>query len=88
MKGTASTLNQENRYELRNRTDFIIQSVNLVHYGLESLSYLGPKSWETVPLDLKQTKSLSEFKAKIKKWNPKTRPCRYCKRHLQNIGFI
>ena len=79
MKGTASTLNYENRYELRNRTAFTIQSVNPVRYGIESLSYLGRKCWETMPLDLKQIKSLSEFKAEIKKRNPKNRPCRHCK---------
>ena len=28
---------------------------------------------------LKQIKSLSEFKAEIKKRNPKNRPCRHCK---------
>ena len=57
---------KKNRYELRNRTNFTIQSINPVHYGLENLSYLGPKYRETMPLDLKQTKSLSEFKAEIK----------------------
>ena len=61
MKGTAPglvremlSLNSENRYELRNLTDFTIQAVNNVRYGPETLTYLGPKSWETVPLNLKQ----------------------------------
>ena len=65
MKGTALTLNVENRYEVRNSTDFTIRAVNSVRYGLESLTNLGPKSWEALPLDLNQIKSLSEIKAKI-----------------------
>ena len=54
-------LNGENRYKLRNCTDFIIRFVNSVRNGLESLSYLKPKSKETLTLDLQQTKSLSGF---------------------------
>ena len=60
-----------NRYELWNRTDFTIRAVSTVCYGRESLTYSGPKSRETLPSDLKQTKLLSEFKAKFKKRNPK-----------------
>ena len=73
---------------MRNRTDFTIQTVDVVRNGLESLSYLEPKSWETLPLDLKKTKFLIEFKAKIKRQNPHYFPCRLCKTYLQNIGLF
>ena len=43
MKGTTSTLNYVNRHELLNRASFTIGAVKPVRYGLESLSYLGPK---------------------------------------------
>ena len=66
MKGTASTLNYENRYELRNRTAFTIQSVNPVRYGLESLSYLGRKCWETMPLDLSKLNRCQNLKLKLR----------------------
>ena len=76
MKGTAPTLvremfalNEENRYKLRNRADFTILTVNSVRYGRESLSYLRSEIWEMSLLDLKRTKSLSKFHAKIKKWS-------------------
>ena len=88
MKGTASTLNEENRYELQNHAAVTIQSVNPVRYGQESLSYLGPKCWETLLLDLKKTKSLSKFKAEIKKRNPKNRLCRHCKTYLQYWFYL
>ena len=59
-------LNRQNRYELRNNVDFTLPLVKSIHKGLESLSYLGPKIWEIFPFEIKQTKSLLEFKAKIK----------------------
>ena len=43
-----------------------------VHKGLESLSYLGPKIWELLPLEIKETETFSQFKAKTKCGIPKT----------------
>ena len=73
---------------LRNNPYFAVPIVKSVHKGLESLSYLGPKIWELLPLEIKETETFSQFKAKIKKWNPKNCPCRLCKIYLQNVGFI
>ena len=74
MKGTAPTLvikmlllKEGNRYEMRNCTDFTFGTVCSPRNGLESLSYLESEIWETLSLDLKQSKSLSEFKSKINK---------------------
>ena len=36
-----------------------------VHNGLESLRYLGPKIWELLPIEIKQTEPFLEFKTKI-----------------------
>ena len=64
--------NRPRRYELRNNLGFAVPIVKSVHKGLESLSCLGPKIWKLSPLEIKQTETFSQFKAKIKKWNPKT----------------
>ena len=80
--------NRQRRYELRNNPDFAVPIVKSVHKGLESLSYLGPKIWELLPLEIKETETFSQFKTKIKKWNPQNCPCRLCKIYLQNAGFI
>ena len=42
--------NRQHRYEFRNNPDFPVPMVKSVHKGLESLSYLGPKIWELLPL--------------------------------------
>ena len=45
--------NRQRRYELRNNPDFAVPIVKSVHKGLESLSYLGPKIWELLPVEIK-----------------------------------
>ena len=43
-----------------------------VQKGLESLRYLDPNFWKLVPLEIKETETLLQFKAKTKKGIPKT----------------
>ena len=59
-----------------------------MYNGTESLSFLGPKIWELVSEDAKQSVSLEVFKNKIKKWVPSKCPCRLFRVYLQKIGFI
>ena len=63
-------------YFLREHKDFIIRKVNTVKYGLSSLTYIGLKLWNKLPLEVREIKSLSEFKTKIKTWKSKTCDCR------------
>ena len=67
---------------------FTSRQVHSVYHGTESLSFLGPKIWDLVPLEIKQSETLEIFKHKIKKWIPLQCPCRLCRTYLQNIGFI
>ena len=80
--------NRQRRYELSSNPDFAVPVVKSVYKGLEILSYLGPKIWELLPVEIKETKTFSQFKAKIKKWHPENRPCRIFKMYLHNVGFI
>ena len=75
-------------YNLRANSNFYTRPAHSVYNGTESLSFLGPKIWELVPEDAKQSVSLEVFKNKIKKWVPSRCPCRLCRVYLQNIGFI
>ena len=75
-------------YNLRTKPNFSSRQVHSVHHGTESLSFLGPKIWELVPEDTKQSESLKIFKNNIKKWVPSRCPCRLCHIYLQNIGFL
>ena len=77
-----------NAYNLRSTYEFKPENVNMVHYGTEYLSFLDPKIWELVALEIKSFHFLEEFKKKIKSWVPENLPCRLCKTYLHHIGFI
>ena len=75
-------------YNLRRSNTFKRCQVHSVYHGTESLSFLGPKIWDLVPLELKQLESLEVFKLKIKKWIPFECPCRFCRTYMQQVGFL
>ena len=77
-----------NPYNLRNKNPFKSDNVHTVFNGTETLSYRGPKTWALVPDNIKQSKSLIEFKTKIRLWKPEGCMCRLCKVYIQNLGFI
>ena len=76
------------RYDLRSAK--VLKTINpkSVHYGTESLSFLAPKLWKIVPVNIKQSNSLQVFKSKIKNWIPSECSCRLCKAYIAGVGFI
>ena len=81
-------LKQPSNYNLKNQSEFIVRPVKTVHYGLNSLAYLGPRIWELLPNNLKRLESVEAFKSKIKGWIPENCPCRICKPCIYQVGFI
>ena len=75
-------------YKLRNENPFEPTNVSTVFHGTETLSYRGPKTWALVPNGIKLSKTLIEFKAKIKHWEPIGCTCRLCNIYIFNLGFI
>ena len=57
-----------NTYNLRNKPSWQRNNVRTVKYGTETIRNMGPKTWELVPNDIRESTSLTEFKVKIKKW--------------------
>ena len=72
---------------LRNDT-FEKRKVHSVYHGTESLLFLGPKIWDLVPVELKQSETLHSFKLKIKNWVLFECPYRICKTYIQQVGFL
>ena len=58
---------KQRRYELRNNQDFAVPIMKSVHKGLESLSYLGPKIWKSLPLEIKKQRFFHNSKLTLKK---------------------
>ena len=77
-----------NNYELRSQTDFKIENIKTVSYGSENISYRGPKIWELIPQDTKNSKNLLEFKRKVKHWIPSGYDGRLCNVYIHQVGFI
>ena len=59
-----------------------------VHHGTETLRDLGPKIWNIIPSDIKDSPSLAIFKTRIKGWIPANCPCRLCRVYVADIGFL
>ena len=80
---------QNPSYNLRSTCNqFRRENIKTVHYGLQSVRYLGPKIWKFVPNGIKYSNSLSKFKKLINSWKPKTCLCRLCKTYSAQVGFI
>ena len=77
---------QISEHDLRNKRCWGIPKVRAVGYGTETITYRGPKTWELLPTEIKEAKSLLEFK--IKGWKPQGCTCRLCKIYIHNLGFL
>jgi len=67
---------------------FKTRNINTERYGIDTLSFLGPKIWNNIPDNIKVSRSLDEFKSKIKNHIPINCPCRLCKTYINGVGFI
>ena len=52
----------ENHYNLPNYNGFRLPFARTVYHGNESIAYLGPKTWDIVPIEPKMPSSLTVFK--------------------------
>ena len=68
-------LGPQGQYNLRSWSDFTLPIVRTVNYGIESIRYLGPKIWESIPANIKEVDTIKCSKSGIKKWKPESCPC-------------
>ena len=66
----ALPVRQQSQYNMRNYSYFAMRCAKTVNHGLESLSYLGSKLWDSIPSHMKEIDSINEFKYVIKTWKP------------------
>ena len=75
-------------HDLRNRRYWAQNNIRTVRHGTETISFIGPKTWDIVPQYIKDSQSLIEFKSKIKQWKPTECSCRLCKIFVPELGFL
>ena len=66
----AFPVRQQSQYNMRNYSYFAMPRAKTVNHGLESLSYIGAKLWDSIPSHMKEIDSINEFKHVIKTWKP------------------
>ena len=76
------------KHNLRNKRSWETNNARTVKYGTETMRYMGPKTWVLVPTEIKESKSLLEFKQRINRWKPKDCTCRLCKTYICGLGFL
>ena len=79
----------ESLYGLRSNgpQKLCIPNINSVRFGKGSIRYFGPVIWNSIPAKIRNAKTLSSFKKKIRKWKPSNCQCRLCVDFLGEIDF-
>ena len=81
--------NQRNiNYDFLSQTDFELRAIYTTTYNLQSLKYFVPKIWNIVPIDIRNSVSLSGFATKIKSWKPVTCPCNLCRTFVGQVRYV
>ena len=84
----AFPVRQQSQYNMTNYSYFAMPRVKTVNDGLESLSYIGSKLWDSLTSHMKEIDTINEFKHVVKTWKPDLCSCRLCKIYLQNIEYL
>lgn len=59
-------LQTQNQYNLRIQNDFRAPLIRSVSHGSDSISFIGPNIWNSLPSDLKRLEFLNIFKKQIR----------------------
>ena len=76
------------KYSLRTQSDFLRKFVNIGKSGLNSIGFFALKVWQMVPVEMKNLRSLKDFKNKIRRWEPDGCDCKLCKEFVSNLGYV
>ena len=67
---------KNNHYKLRTENHLQLPMAKTTTYGKENIRYRGCLLWSTLPKEIKDSNTLSEFKQKIKLWDGSSCVCR------------
>ena len=73
-------------YNLRHISHFFIDPIHSVYNGTESASYLRPKIWEQIPVEIKNKDSLDVLRKKLKNGNLLSVHVEFVR--LTNLSFV
>ena len=59
---------QDSGYTMRDNHRMVLPDFNTISYGKNSFSYMGAKVWNSIPVAIKNSVSLSTFKSALTGW--------------------
>ena len=74
--------------QLRKQTNFLIAYVHSLFSCTDSIKFLKPKVWKSLPHEIKQLKNFEEIKKSIKQWKPTSCLCCLSKTYIPTLCFI
>ena len=75
-------------YALKNELKIKSKKIHSVTYGIETVSFVGARVWNSLPSDFKKWKSLELFKSEIKIRILENCPCKLWRPYLQRVGYV
>ena len=74
--------------ELFEQRNFTTGPISNVNNGPKNLRYLGPKVWNTIPPDIRNSGNMEEFTRKIKCFAPTNCSCKLYLHHIHHVGYV
>ncbi len=78
---------RESPYNLRTSKGIILPHSKMSSFCAENIRFIGQKIWQKLPNDVKESRTLSIFKAKIEEIQVEFSSI-LCKKYIYNVGFI
>ena len=78
-----------NNYNLRSDNHLRLPKIVTTKYGTENVMYRGYILWSSLPKEIKNSSTLSEFERRLKSnWDENICNCRLCKVFILGVGFL
>ena len=74
-------------HNLRGNNHLSVPILRTNAYGLKAIRYTAHKLYQSLPLEIKTSQTLTEFKKKVKNHHFSNCNCRVCKLYVYNLGF-
>ena len=75
-------------YNLRDKNPLSVSIPRTNAFCIMTIRYTGHKLLQSLPLEIKESHTLTEFKRNIKKHQFSDCNCRLCKLFVNNLGFV
>ena len=75
-------------YDLRNPRILASKHKSTIKNGINTIAFKGAQIWQNIPLKIRNSESLSLFKANIKQIQSLPCRCKICRTFIANLGYI